>query len=48
MNNLENYKKKWSKQKTNMEKNFYLLSKKKYKIAILRIYINKKLDPLCE
>ena len=47
VNNLENYKKKWSKQKTNMEKNFYLLSKKKYKIVILRMFsfIGKNLIP---
>jgi nucleoside-diphosphate-sugar epimerase len=47
VNNLENYKKKWSKQKLNMEKKFYLLSKKKYKIIILRMFsfIGKNLIP---
>ena len=36
--NMVKYKKKWSKQKTNMERNFYLLSKKNYKILILRMF----------
>ncbi len=41
MRNIENlpaYKKKWSKQKINMERNFYMLSKKKYKVLILRMF----------
>jgi nucleoside-diphosphate-sugar epimerase len=44
---MEKYKKKWSKQKSNMEKKFYLLSKKKYKILILRMFsfIGKNLIP---
>lgn len=36
--NLPVYKKKWSKQKINMERNFYMLSKKKYKVLILRMF----------
>ena len=44
---MENYKKKWSIQKTNMEKNFYSLSNKNYKILILRMFsfIGKNLLP---
>ena len=44
---MENYKKKWSIQKKNMEKNFYSLSGKNYKILILRMFsfIGKNLLP---
>jgi nucleoside-diphosphate-sugar epimerase len=35
---MEKYKRKWCKQKTNMENKFYLLSKKNYKILILRMF----------